>query len=58
MLDGAHPLTHHSELASKIPPNGSQLLPLQRCNCIWLQIMLLDSLVLTSIPGKAVGSTT
>jgi hypothetical protein len=49
---------HHSELASKTPPNGAQLLPLHRCNCIWLQIMLLDPLVFTSIPGNAVGSTT
>src|SRR6476659_8623886 len=51
-------LSRHSELASRIPPNGSQPLPLHCCNCIWLQIMLLDAVVLTSMPGNAVGSAT
>src|SRR5229473_315084 len=46
----------HSEFASSISPNGSQLLPLQRCSCICVQIMLLASEVFILMPGEAVGS--
>src|SRR5216684_9166880 len=47
----------HSDLMSSTSPNCSQLVPLQRCSCSCVQIMLLVALVLIEMPGIAVGST-
>src|SRR5258708_23887520 len=47
----------YSDPASRTSLTFSHVLPFQRCNCIWVQTMLLVALVLILMPGSAVGCT-